>query len=79
VNVLGLPPAKLAEVKKAQRALGLDMTSPAYSPPLSFPRPKTVRVSNDAVSFCNVCSSYRTRSQLLMEGVCRECSAEQGL
>jgi hypothetical protein len=73
---LGIPPAKLAEIKKTQRALGLDVTSPSYSPPTL--RPTTARVSDDAVSFCNVCSSYRTRSQLLMEGVCRECSAEQG-
>jgi hypothetical protein len=73
---LSIPPAKLAETKKTQKALHLDVTSPSYSP--STLRPTTARASDGAVSFCNVCSSYRTRSQLLMEGVCRECSAEQG-
>lgn len=31
------------------------------------------------VGFCNVCARYRKRDDLMMEGVCRECSEQQGL
>jgi hypothetical protein len=34
---------------------------------------------SSTVGFCNICSRYRTRDRLMMEGVCDECSEEQGL
>jgi hypothetical protein len=67
VNVLGIPPARLAEIKKTQRALRLDVTSPSYSPPTA--------PASGAVSFCNTCKS----DQMTMRGVCNECAIEQGL
>ena len=70
-NVLGLPPARLAEIEKAQR----DVTSPSYSPPTL---PPTAHASG-AVSFCNTCARYRKSDQMTMKGVCNECAVEQGL
>lgn len=71
VNVLGIPPARLAEIKKTQRALRLDVTSPSYSPPTA--------PASGAVSLCNDCARYRKSDQMTMRGVCNECAIEQGL
>lgn len=76
----------VAKVKSQERptrvrAVRLDESSPAT--PIAWAPKKrqvpSIYTPSGDVGFCNVCARYRDRSDLMMEGVCRECSEQQGL
>lgn len=70
-------PSHSERMRTAQRAHPKKRTVPSLYTAVTFP--KAANIGGNDVGFCNICTRYRKRESLAMEGVCRECSDDLGM
>lgn len=64
---------------KRRRELERSKTYQKRSVPSLYSEPRVTNADDHSVDFCNNCHRYRKRDEMMMKGMCRECSTEQGL
>lgn len=70
-------PSHSERMRTAQRAHQKKRSVPSLYTAVTFP--KAASIGGNDVGFCNICTRYRKRESLAMEGVCRECSDDLGM